>query len=193
MIKGTFKIKPHGLKRESVKKGRDLKRALKTPTVHSLAISLKVYSICTCSGLYDLQLFYANKYVEEDHSLKTCIELITPRHGTGSELLFRGRPQQDSVFHPIFDYLFHFLRFIPYHLPPQPSPNLLMHGTYLFLLPELRWMSLIWNCASLSFGMSFQVARNTWRSEEQKDKRSSCERTTVKKKKEKKKKRWKTK
>lgn len=32
------------------------------------------------------------------------------------------------------------------------------------LLPELRWQSLTWNCDSLSLGMSFHVARKTWRS-----------------------------
>lgn len=32
--------------------------------------------------------------------------------------------------------------------------------------PALRGQSLIWNCASFSFGMSFQVARNICRSEE---------------------------
>lgn len=69
-------------------------RALKTPTVHSLAISLRV---CACSCQCDSQLFYANSQAEEDYSPKTCLELIIPRQATRSAL-FRDRPQQDSVF-----------------------------------------------------------------------------------------------
>ena len=35
-------------------------------------------------------------------------------------------------------------------------------------IPALRWHSLIWYCSSFSLGMSFHVARNTWRSVENK-------------------------
>lgn len=176
-----FNIKPHGQKKESVpKKGERFKKS--TNDTHCAFISNTTESVCACSCLCDSQLFYANSYAEEDHSQKTCLELITPRHATGSALLFRDRPQQKTVYSfkrecvtvkknykaqirvELFlsSYLCLFVSFPLFHsFPSAYPPNSLMQGKYLFMLPELRWMSLIWNCASLSFGMSFQVARNT--------------------------------
>lgn len=37
-------------------------------------------------------------------------------------------------------------------------------------LPAFKWHSLIWYCSSFSLGMSFHVAKNTWRSVKKKKK-----------------------
>lgn len=47
-------------------------------------------------------------------------------------------------------------------------------------LPAFRWHSLIWYCSSFSLGMSFQVARNTCRSEDNNKTNKQVHQHTVK-------------
>lgn len=128
-------------------------------------------------GLFPKNLPRVN-YTQTCHPIST----LQRQYATGQCVLLKDRTshsqyntkhweEYSTFLHPIFADLFHFLHFNHSHLPPHTLPKSLLHSTRLFLLPELRWMSLIWNSASLSFGMSFQVARNTWRSEKQRDKR----------------------
>ncbi len=130
-------------------------------------------------GLFPKNLPRVN-YTQTCHRIST----LQRQTSTGQCVLLKDRAcnsqyntitDKSRALSSILSLLICFISFVPIFLHTLYQ----IHSctAHLFPLPELRWTSLIWNCASLSFGMSFQVARNTWRSEKQRDKRSSCERT----------------